>query len=46
MISKIIFSCFPHFSKTSSVGIDFIEKCFEFGCPVAIFEDVYSKKAQ
>ncbi len=39
-------SCFPHFSKTSSVGIDFIEKCFEFGCPVAIFEDVYSKKAQ
>jgi hypothetical protein len=39
-------SCFTHFLKTGSERADFIEMNFEFGCPIAIFRDVYSKKAQ
>jgi hypothetical protein len=31
------FSCFPHFSKTSSVRLDFTGIDFENGCPGAIF---------
>ena len=36
-------SCFPHFLKASSGGIDFIELIFRNGCCKPIFVDVFAK---
>jgi len=37
------FSCFPHFLKTSSESVDFIEFIFENGCCRRIFGNVSAK---